>query len=159
MINQVALGPQQNPNVRFAKNKTTIYFYFTLLVVAKLLLGLTTLSTTNQWIVLHIGHSIATLIYFHLIQGSPFGDQDDIVAGNKSWYEQLIDSGYTLPLRVVCLTPVILFMIVVSYVDIRSYKFLVSLGFFLLIILPKLGILYGVRFLGFITFAGFKEFK
>jgi len=148
------LGEEMNKNTEWLGQKGFWAFYVILLFLLRLFIGpmLTVLSLSDgfAWFIIHCMHTAITFVILHWLKGSPFWlTEDQGRYDNLTFWEQ-IDHGrqYTRNRKLMTLVPVVLFVLA-SYSC--NWDFTVSSVSFLgllVVLIPKLGYMHGVRVAG-----------
>lgn len=128
-------------------------FYISLLLSARLLIGLTpNLDPARAWTYVHIAHAVATFVLFHWVKGSPFPTYwayTPPAADRQTFWEQIDGRWQNTSNRKFCTGVVVmLYYLAVSALPAREvFLHGVNFGFFCVLFIAKLPAMDSVRIL------------
>lgn len=139
-----------NPNSSWLNSKGTwvTYILFTL-VLHFVLLSLPFLSTPVAWTLTNLIHNACGFYLMHIIKGAPWETSDQGKARSQTYWEQ-IDDGVQLTAtrKFLTMVPIVLFLLASFYTKYDPTHFIINLAAMLLVLIPKLPQLHGVRLFG-----------
>lgn len=139
-----------NPNSYYFNSKGIWVTY--IIVVAILhyaILSLPFLSVAIAWTLTNVIHNVVMFVFLHIEKGTPFETTDQGKARFLTVWEQL-DKGeqFSPSKKFLTTVPIVLFFLASFYTKYDSYHFLINAVSLIVVLIPKLPFLHGVRIFG-----------
>ncbi|KAK2157045.1 hypothetical protein LSH36_200g04113 [Paralvinella palmiformis] len=139
-----------NPNTTYF-NSRGMWLTYTIVVgiIHYVFLSLPFLSVAMSWTLTNVIHNFLMFIILHVEKGTPFETTDQGKYRDKTVWEQL-DKGthFSASKKFLTVVPIVLFFLASFYTKYDPYHFIINALSLILVLVPKLPMLHGVRLFG-----------
>ncbi|XP_035688757.1 ORM1-like protein 3 isoform X1 [Branchiostoma floridae] len=140
-----------NPNAVWLNSRGIWLSYVIAVTILHLvLLSIPFLNVAQAWTLTNVVHNIGNYIFLHMLKGTPWETNWDQGKSRLLTHWEQIDFGeqFTTTRKFLFLAPVILFILASFYTKYDPLHFIINLSTMLLVLIPKLPQLHGVRIFG-----------